>query len=117
MLLVATAYNEWTSHKRKWAFPVFYGSDLLSLSEKSNKTARIAIIIAATTDNAGIKKLDWLVTEAGSSVAGVAAGIGIVVGAGVAGDAFDDAVEGSGAWFGVAWGTAGDCEAGADCGK
>jgi hypothetical protein len=103
--------------QRKWAFPVFCGSDLLSFSENNNKTAITAITIAATTDNTGKKMFDWLVAEAGTGVAGVEAGIGIVVGAGVAGDAFDDAVEGSGAGIGVVWGTVGDWDAGTDCGK
>ena len=72
---------------------LFYGSDFLSLSENNNKTAMIAITIAATTDNTGKKMLDLLVAEEGIAVA---AGIGKVVGTGVAGDAFDGAVEGSG---------------------
>ena len=50
-------------------FSVFYCSNLRSLSENNNKTAMIAITIAATTDNTGIRLLDSPVTEAGSGVA------------------------------------------------
>ena len=58
-----------------WTFSVFYRSNLRSLSENNNKTAMIAITIAATTDNTGIRLLDSPVTEAGT---------GVVVGAGTA---------------------------------
>ena len=58
----------------------------MPLSENNNKTAITAITIAATTDNTGKKILDWLVTDAGTGVA-AGAGIGSVVGAGVAEDA------------------------------
>ncbi len=45
-----------------------YCSDLMSLSENNNRTDTIAITIAATTDNSGIRLTDSPVTEAGTGV-------------------------------------------------
>jgi len=53
--------------KKMWNFP-FHCSDLMSLSENNNRTATIAITIAATTDNTGIRLTDSPVTEAGTGV-------------------------------------------------
>ena len=55
----------------------------------------IAITIAATTDNNGIRLLDSPVTEAGTAVE---------VGAGTAGDPVEGAVDGMGVRIGVVWG-------------
>jgi hypothetical protein len=65
---------------------------LRSLSENNNKTATIAITIAAATDNSGTRLLSSPFAEAGT---------GIAVGAGIAGGA-EAAVDGTGAGGGVA---------------
>ena len=88
--------------KENGHFSVFYRSNLRSLSENNNKTAMIAITIAATTDNTGIRLLDSPVTEAGTAVE---------VGAGKAGDAVEGAVDGMGAGIGVVCGVGDDCDA------
>ena len=64
-----------------------------SLSENNNKTATIAITIAAATDNTGIRLLSSPVAEAGT---------GVAVGAGIGGDAAEAAVDGMGVGIGVA---------------
>ncbi len=72
----------------------FYRSGLISFSENNCNMEMIAITIAATTDNTGIRLLDSPVTEAGT---------GIVEGAGKAADPVDGTVEGKGVEFGVVW--------------
>jgi len=81
----------------------------------------IAITIAATTDNNGIRLLDLPVTEAGAAVA---AGAGGDVGAGKAGVDIEDAVDGmdEGAVDGMDVGigvvcNVGDCDVDPDRGK
>ena len=71
-------------------------------SENSNKTAMIAITIAAATDNTGIRLLDSPVTEVGTAVE---------VGTGTAGVAVEDAVDGTGDGIGVVCGVGDGCDA------
>jgi len=59
---------------------------LRSLSENNNKTATIAITIAAATDNSGTRLLSSPVAEAGT---GEAVGAGIAGGVEAAGDGID----------------------------